>query len=156
MNQIIFRIGNENKIREFLRLCLNQYPILGIDLGSQKTGIAIKFDDKSPTLPIAVLTNKLTSKSNLLDLVRVMKFPVAVVGQYPKGNPKCTMSLLKKFLSKYPTNIDNVIYFNEDYTTRSAALDSSILIGSEDSRAASLLIEMLLPLLKLSRESGVQ
>lgn len=77
-----------------------------------------------------------------------LHFPLAIVGQYPKNDAKKSSTLLRTFLNINGTKIDNVIYLDEAYTSKSTERDFSILANcEEDARAAALLIEMFIPLL---------
>ena len=123
------------------------YPILGIDLGSQTTGVAVKFES-SPTFPVGEIT--LNRKDNrAVSQILNRHFPVIVAGEYPKGNIKECSRHLCLFLNTNNITCNNVFYLGEAFTTISSSCDYSILSKSgQDSRAAALLIEIFISLLK--------
>lgn len=93
---------------------------LGLDYGSKKVGFAQSDDDGKFAFPLMIAPNDANLMSDILELIREMKFSVVVIGESVDGHGK--PNAIAKDARKLGASIENaidvkVVFEKEWYST---------------------------------------
>ncbi len=147
-------------VQDFYHFLQKQMPIIAIDYGKKKMGIAISTPDLSMPLPLCMITLESEKKkiTNLLEIIKEKNICGIVIGLPVNmdGSESEQTNSVKKFAQKLEKRTNLPIFFQDERLTSKAA--DSFLSGfglnrkqrneSDDLAAASMILETTLELIK--------
>lgn len=107
-------------IQEFCRLLKNSSPILSIDFGTKKLGIAVS----TPNLAMSIIIGIIEAELNLLKPILEQYKPCAIVIGLPvnmDGSPSTQSAIVEKFATKLYNTFALPIFLQDERLTSRAA-----------------------------------
>jgi len=149
-----------NNLQEFYRLLLPNTPLISIDYGSKKLGIAMSNQERSIAMPLSTITetNKKVIITSLLDIAEKYKACGIVIGLPINMNGMQTeqTSVVMKFTEELAKSINLPIFMQDERLTTKAADNFLKSFGvkrkdrnnNDDAVAASMILETVLDSIK--------
>lgn len=145
-----------NNLQEFYRLLLPNAPLISIDYGSKKIGIAISNQERNIAMPLNIITeaNKKAIIASLLEKIEQYKACGIVIG-LPidmSGIQTEQTAIVIKFAEELTKSINLPIYLQDERLTTKAANNFLKSFGikrkernnNDDAVAASMILETVL------------
>lgn len=145
-----------NSLQEFSQVLKSNRPIIAIDYGEKKTGIAISNQERTLSMPIKTIYEVQEQKKipAIMDLVTTYSACAIVVGlpMHMNGQISSQAEVVLKFVDKLIASSDLPIYLQDERLTSKAADNLLKTLGMkrrerndrDDSLAASILLETVL------------
>lgn len=145
-----------NSLQEFSEVLKSNRPIIAIDYGEKKTGIAISNQERTLSMPIKTIYEVQEQKKivSILDLITAYSACAIVVGlpMHMNGQISSQAELVLKFVDKLIASSELPIYLQDERLTSKAADNLLKSLGMkrkerndrDDSLAASMLLETVL------------
>lgn len=149
-----------NNLQEFYRLLLPNAPLISIDYGSKKIGIAMSNQERSIAMPLITIseTKKQIIINSLLSITEKYKVCGIVIGLPINMNGMHTQqtNIVLKFAEEIAKPINLPIYLQDERLTTKAADNFLKSFGvkrkdrnnNDDAVAASMILETVLDSLK--------
>ncbi|HJD61458.1 MAG TPA: Holliday junction resolvase RuvX [Rickettsia endosymbiont of Degeeriella rufa] len=145
-----------NNLQEFYRLLLPNAPLISIDYGSKKIGIAISNQERNIAMPLNIITeaSKKATIASLLEKIEQYKVCGIVIG-LPidmSGMQTEQSAIVIKFAEELTKSINLPIYLQDERLTTKAANNFLKSFGikrkernnNDDAVAASMILETVL------------
>lgn len=145
-----------NNLQEFYRLLLPNAPLISIDYGSKKIGIAISNQERNIAMPLNIITeaNKKAIIASLLEKIEQYKSCGIVIGLpiNMSGMQTEQSAIVIKFAEELTKSINLPIYLQDERLTTKAANNFLKSFGikrkernnNDDAVAASMILETVL------------
>lgn len=149
-----------NNLQEFYQLLLTNTPLISIDYGSKKIGIAISNQERNIAMPLKIITkiNKKAVIASLLYTIEQYKVCGIVIGLPIKMSGEQTeqSDIVIKFAEELAKSITLPIYLQDERLTTKAANNFLKSFGikrkerndKDDAVAASMILETVLDSIK--------
>ncbi|GAA5252761.1 Holliday junction resolvase RuvX [Candidatus Rickettsia kedanie] len=147
-------------LQEFYRLLIPNSPLIAIDYGSKKLGIALSNQERSIAMPLNTITeiNKKIVITALLSIVEKYKVCGVVIGLPIDMSGAVTeqTNIVMKFAEEFTKSINLPIYFQDERLTTKAANHFLKSFGmkrkdrnnNDNAVAASMILETVLDAMK--------
>ncbi|AXU06398.1 Holliday junction resolvase RuvX [Rickettsia japonica] len=150
----------KKNLQEFYRLLIPNSPLIAIDYGSKKLGIALSNQERSIAMPLNTITeiNKKIVITSLLNIIEKYKVCGVIIG-LPidmRGAVTEQTNIVMKFAEELAKSINLPIYLQDERLTTKAANNFLKSFGvnrkdrnnNDDAVAASMILETVLDSIK--------